>query len=482
VALVAAVGAWLAVAAEVRAEAECAPFDPAQFAGIDARPGVGPIDEPGLATSPLRLAQADRPPDAPKRVSSREESAGPASEGSIDGADSSEVLLVLPKGPDGAVPTDFELGPGARVATSFWSPVLCATLARVVGPPGAPPDALVTRLPESAVLAKNEVYVTAAPEVRPAPEPGVGKAGDPYRPLQYALDRAGVADARSVTDGTGVTVAVLDSAPALPHRDLEAVAVAPDVSGSTRPPGLHGTLLAGILDATEGNDFGIAGVAPGASLVSVPVCTPEGAASARDRCWLFDLLRGLDVAWSREAQVVNLSLVGPSNPLLERAVARLDSLGVVTVAAAGNGGSTVPRYPAAYPTVVGVAAVDRDGRLWSRSNRGLSAEIAAPGVGILSTAPGDSFVFGDGSSLAAAQVSGILALLTSVSGDPQAARRALFRAGGAPGIAVDPGTAGVPPVCRVLRALGRDCTPAAPAGSSGGPAPGARFAVPVPRS
>jgi hypothetical protein len=142
----------------------------------------------------------------------------------------------------------------------------------------------------------------------------------------------------------------------------------------------------------------------------------------------------------------------------------------------------VPRYPAAYPTVVGVAAVDRDGRLWSRSNRGLSAEIAAPGVGILSTAPGDSFVFGDGSSLAAAQVSGILALLTSVSGDPQAARRALFRAGGAPGIAVDPGTAGVPPVCRVLRALGRDCTPAAPAGSSGGPAPGARFAVPVPRS
>ncbi|MGH0035001.1 MAG: S8 family serine peptidase [Myxococcota bacterium] len=360
------------------------------------------------------------------------------------------------------MPTDFELGPGAHVATSYWSPVLCATVARVVGPPGASPEALVTQLPESAVLAANEVYVTAAPEVTPAPAPAPTPTPevevDPYRPLQYALDRAGVEAARAVTDGRGVTVAILDSAPALPHRDLASVTVAAADDAQTRPPGVHGTLLAGIVGATENNGFGIAGIAPGASVVSVPVCTPEGA-TARDRCLLFDLLRGLDVAWNHEAQVVNLSLVGPSSPLLERAVARLDSLGVVTVAAAGNEGSSAPRYPAAYPTVVGVAAVDRDGRLWDRSNRGLSAEIAAPGVGILSTTPGDAFAFGDGTSLAAAQVSGLLALLTSASGDPLAARRALFRAGHAADHSVDPATAGVAPLCRSLQLLGRPCRP-----------------------
>src|SRR5262249_6915576 len=156
--------------------------------------------------------------------------------------------------------------------------------------------------------------------------------------------------------------------------------------------GAHGTLIAGVVAAVEHNGFGIAGVAPGAHLMSVPVCTPQGG-SASDRCLLYDLLRGVDRAYASEAQILNLSLVCPDNALLARAMARLDKLGVLVVAAAGNEGTSEPRYPAAYPSVIGVGATDRERKVTARSNRGLSAEIYAPGAEVLSTLPGDSFAF-----------------------------------------------------------------------------------------
>jgi subtilisin family serine protease len=65
-----------------------------------------------------------------------------------------------------------------------------------------------------------------------------------------------------------------------------------------------------------------------------------------------DLLRGLDEAWKQGARVVNLALVGPPDPVLERAVDRMRDLGVLLVAAAGNDGRTGARYPAAYPSVL----------------------------------------------------------------------------------------------------------------------------------
>jgi thermitase len=223
---------------------------------------------------------------------------------------------------------------------------------------------------------------------------------------------------------------------------------------------VHGSLVAGVIGAAPGNGLGIAGVAPEAEILALPVCTPEATAEG-DACPLYELLGGLDRAWEAHAQVVNLSLAGPGNVVLERATGRLDGLGVVVVAAAGNDGTREPRYPAAYPSVVGVGAVDRHGVPFERGNRGPSSEIVAPGVEILSTVPGGGFAFADGTSLATAHVSGVLALLIGAGIEPTAARSALFASGFAEPRA-SARRAVLPPVCGVLAQLARPCPEASP--------------------
>jgi len=381
----------------------------------------------------------------------------PATPAPSEALGTGEALLALPKGPDGQVPTEFELAPGAAVAASFFSPVLCATVVRVVGPAGAAPSALVASAPESAVTVANDVYVSAQAELRPF-DPEAGR--DPYRPLQWGLERAGAERAWPVADGSGARVALLDSAPDAQHRDLAGVRVVPlpdaKAEGGFAAPGAHGSLMAGVVRAVAGNGFGIAGVAPGADLVGVPVCRPRDA-SASDECRLFELLRGVDVAWEQGAQVLNLSLVGPPNRLLRKAMDRMEQLGVLLVAAAGNEAVAEPRYPAAYPSVIGVGAVDRAGAPYARGNRGASVEVLAPGVEILSTVPGGGFAFGDGTSLAAAHVSGVLALAVSASGDPRAARAAFFEAAQAHTESPGNQPAALPAACEVLAALGKRC-------------------------
>jgi subtilisin family serine protease len=297
--------------------------------------------------------------------------------------------------------------------------------------------------------------------VRAQASPGAGDAAgapDPYRGFQYGLDRLGADGAWARSRGAGVRVALLDSAPEVAHRDLAGVEIAALDGGPGTAPAAHGTLMAGVVRAVAMNGFGIAGVAPGAELIAVPVCTPAGAA-ASDACRLYDVLRGVDRAFELGAAVLNLSLVGPPNPLLERAMARLEKLGAVAVAAAGNEGTRDARYPAAYPSVIGVGAVGADGAPFARGNLGPSAEILAPGVEVLSTVPGDAFAFGEGTSLAAAHVSGALALLVGSGVEPAAARTALFQAAEAARPATENRASPprIAPLCAALERLGKGC-------------------------
>lgn len=451
----------------------CGPFDGRNAPTRPATPLQEPgITSPGSETAPapgggeiLRLPIPDsRAKASPSRSESEPERA-------------SEALLALPKDASGGLPTDFELAPGARIARSHFSPVLCATVARVVGPAGVSPRDLVPRLPDSALVVANDLYASAVEEPDPDRPADLrpGRRGDPYGSLQYGLEASGVRRARRLGDGSGVRVALLDSAPDSSHRDLGRVemhgppgsAPAPAAAGDAAPiePGLHGTLMAGVIAAREDNGFGIAGLAPGARLLSVPVCAPSGAPSAErgpaagagGRCLLYDLLRGLDLAWEAEAQILNLSLTGPANPLLARGVARLEELGLVVVAAAGNEELDEPRYPAAYPSVIGVGAHDREGAPFARGNRGPWVELAAPGVEVISTVPGDAFAFGDGTSLAAAHVTGMLAVLTGVTKDARLARAELFRTIHASGTQRSPPL--LPSICEVLPRLDRSCDP-----------------------
>lgn len=431
-------------------EAPCGPFDAGPTGivelavdrtvrdpGIQAPTRDGEIRDPGSIV-PLPDAPAD--PDA---------TVG----GAAAKARESEALLALPKNAAGTIPTDFELGPGAAIAHSFFSPVICATVARVTGPPGSTLDQLVTVVPDTGIVVPNDVYASAADEITPIAASAV--AADPYVPLQYGLALAGVRDARSLGAGEGVRVALLDSAPDFAHRDLAPSRIVAVATDETSRASVHGTLMAGVIGAAENNGFGIAGLAPKARIVSIPVCTPKGGAGGQ--CTIYQLLQGFDRAFDAEAVIVNLSLSGPPNPLLERGVSRLEELGLVVVAAAGNEGREDRRYPAAYPSVIGVGAIDGDGRLFRSSNRGTWVELYAPGVEVLSTVPGSAFAFGSGTSLAAAHVTGSLAVLTGITGDAKRARSELFRVVNARSGRALPM---LPPACDVLRRTGHVCTDA----------------------
>ena len=423
----------------------CGPFVMAAASGVAA----GDVSEEGITpgAGPSGLGQIIQLPAAKASESA-----------SSDGAPS-EAILALPKNEAGQISSDFELGPGASITSSFFSPVICATVARVSGPPGTPLTQLVTVVPEGSALVANDFYASAAAEVAPAAAVPPGEP-DPYASLQYGLAISGVREARGLSTGQGVKIALLDSAPEAGHTDLSASQIQPLEGADAPEVGVHGTLMAGVINAIEGNGFGIAGLAPDAELISIPICRPSGAAGGQ--CTIYDLLQGLDSAWDAEAHIVNLSLSGPPNILLERGVARLEELGAVVVAAAGNEGTDRKRYPAAYPSVIGVGAVDRDGKAFSGSNRGSWVELVAPGVDILSTVPGNAFAFGNGTSLAAAHVSGALAVLTSVTRDAKVARGELFRASAAAGA----GRGVMPKMCDVFARIGQSCVASTAAESS----------------
>gem|GEM_PF-2874561 len=444
---------WLVFAPpSARAEENvCAPFPPAQPASPgESFAGMGIV--PGKHKLPRSL-------DASGRIVELPGSGAEIGDADMEG----EALLVLPKRADGSIAMDFVLAEGASVAASAWSPVLCATLVRIVGPSGLSPAQLVPSVPKGALVVPNHRYHASAAHLRPARLAATQTVGpDPYVPLQYGLARTGVLEGGPRYAGAGVRVAVLDSAPDTTARELLRVRLLPLEDGPPSEPATHGTLVAGIIAAIENNAFGIAGIAPEAEILAIPVCAPVGDPLGEE-CRMFDMLRGIDRAWAEGVRLVNLALVGPPDTVLERAMDRLRQLGVLVVAAAGNEGTDRPRYPAAYPSVIGVGALDERGRRWAQSNYGASVGLLAPGVEVLSTIPADRFAFADGTSLAAAHVTGLLAVLLAASDDPEAVRRALFdagrraaassrRGGGAGG-----NTAVMPRLCDVLPTLGQSC-------------------------
>jgi hypothetical protein len=130
------------------------------------------------------------------------------------------------------------------------------------------------------------------------------------------------------------------------------------------------------------------------------------------------------LGWMVEQRVpvINMSLAGPRNIILDRVVARVLASGQIIVAAAGNEGPTAPpAYPAAQPDVVGVTAVDSRGRVYRYANRGAYIDVAALGVGVPAAAPGGWITPHSGTSFAAPHVAVVLARCARPSGQSNAA-------------------------------------------------------------
>ncbi len=184
----------------------------------------------------------------------------------------------------------------------------------------------------------------------------------------------------------GVRIGLVDTAINPDHiafeaRNIEIVRLASDALPESGKQ--HGTAVAALLvgSATSRTP----GLIPGGKLIAVDAFHRAGRQD--DVSAAFDLARALDLLAGRQVKVINLSLAGPPNLLLEQAVKEVGERGIIMVAAAGNDGPRAkPVYPGAYENVIAVTATDRQKRPYRRAGRGEHIDFAAPGVAVWTAA------------------------------------------------------------------------------------------------
>lgn len=228
---------------------------------------------------------------------------------------------------------------------------------------------------------------------------------DPYAKLQKNVRALDVQDAHRFSRGQGIRVAVIDTGIDADHPDLtgrvEIVGNYVDDDPVALRNDRHGTQVAGLIAAVANNGIGIVGVAPEVTLLGFKACWHDSIDEA-GRCNSFTLAQALAGAIQARAQIINLSLVGPADPLLKALVDKALTAHAIVVGAAANavGPSS---FPAGLEHVLAVAESEADGvdeRL-----------LRAPGRDIVTLVPQGRYDFASGSSLATAQVTGVVALL-----------------------------------------------------------------------
>lgn len=222
---------------------------------------------------------------------------------------------------------------------------------------------------------------------------------DPYLPLQRGLQQLGVLEAHRCARGRGTRIAVIDTGVDTTHPDLDGAATAGanfvDRDEARFRRDLHGTEVTGVIAARPGNARGIVGIAPDARLIALKACWERGEGGAA--CNSFSLAQALAAAIDRGAHIINLSLGGPADDLLTRLVLAAQARGAIVVGALPPGGAR-DGFP------VGIAGVIAAGD-------GRGGALSPPARDVLTLTPGGRYDFASGSSIAAAQVSALAALL-----------------------------------------------------------------------
>ncbi len=283
---------------------------------------------------------------------------------------------------------------------------------------------------------------------------------DPLGSLQYGPKAIRADQAHDRATGRGVRVAVVDTGIDTRQPDLRGrVVEQANFAEGAFDGEVHGTAVAGVIAATPDNGIGIYGVAPEAELLAIRACRAAGPGKPDGVCTSEGLARGIDHALLQGARVINLSLGGPADLLLPRLIDRAVELGTVVVAAAGNAGPAGrAAFPAALPKVIAVTALDARDSLYPMASRGEFIDLAAPGVEIMTTIPEERFNVFSGTSMAAAHVSGVVALLLQLSprASPEEVQRILEETAGDLGV---PGKdrlfgSGRVDACRAVRRAG----------------------------
>jgi subtilisin family serine protease len=276
----------------------------------------------------------------------------------------------------------------------------CVVYEIVSGRPAAEVLAALAHDPRVALAQPlHEFHTLTAP-------PATGPYNDPLYDLQTNLPALGIADAHRRAQGAGVRVGLIDTAVDSRHPDLAGrIARSRSFVGKNRGSGgsqRHGTAMAGIITAVANNNIGIVGIAPRAQLEVFEACwqlEPDSDAAA---CNTFTLAKALAAALESGVPLVNLSVAGPADALLAALVETGLKRGVVFVGAVDAPGG----FPTAIPGVIGAAG--------SESVVPPGA-LAAPARHVLTLRPDAQYDFESGSSVAAAEITGVIALLMSAT-------------------------------------------------------------------
>ncbi len=273
----------------------------------------------------------------------------------------------------------------------------------------------------AAALADVQALPGVAYVVEDAVAQSVGKGnGNPPPPpppqsTPWGVDRIGAPLSWYQSTGQGIRVAVTDTGIDNDHPDFKdaqgasRVVLGPNFANpakNSEDDNDHGTHVAGTIGASH-DAIGVVGVAPTCTPVAVKVLDRRGSGYYS---WI---IAGIDWAAANDCQVINLSLGGTADvAALQDACDNAVAAGVVVVAAAGNSGNGTPNYPGAYASVICVAATDASDQHASFSTYGPQVDLAAPGVGVLSTVRGGSYATWNGTSMATPHVAGsaVLAL------------------------------------------------------------------------
>src|SRR5215475_8885112 len=247
----------------------------------------------------------------------------------------------------------------------------------------------------------------AANEQPAAEDPDLAGRNERGASEQYVVNKLQLAEVHKVATGRGVLVAVVDSAIDMNHPDLAGAFVEQyDAVGRREKPHFHGTGMVGAIAAHNR----LMGIAPEARILAIQAFS--GTTRQSPEATTKQILAGLDWAVRKGARVINMSFAGPYDPMLALAMKNAHAKGVVLIAASGNmGPKSPPLYPAADPNVIAVTAVDENDQLFAQAVRGPHVAVAAPGVDVMVPAPEETYQLTTGTSVAAAHVSGVAALL-----------------------------------------------------------------------
>ena len=212
-------------------------------------------------------------------------------------------------------------------------------------------------------------------------------------------------------------ICIIDSGYDASHEDLPGL-TSNRVEGHSQIPGEvwsedgngHGTHVAGTIAALSGNDTGVVGVhpSPSLSLHIIKIFDNNGLWDT----FASDLIDAVDRCVAAGSHVISMSLGGSGSSAAEReAFEDAAASGVVLVAAAGNSGNSSYSYPASYDSVISVAAIDSNRNLANFSQTNDQVELAAPGVAVRSTLPGNAYAEYSGTSMATPHVSAVAGLL-----------------------------------------------------------------------